>query len=69
MSILYSSHTSLNLVSIDVVTPVGTLNIPTSISFAYLEGLCRMEEGSDVGICQDHEGWGGRMSVGGERGS
>lgn len=39
MSILYSSHTFLNLVSIDVVTSVDTLNIPTSINFAYLEGL------------------------------
>lgn len=39
MSILYGSHTYLNLASIDVVIPVGTLNIPACISFAYLGGI------------------------------
>lgn len=67
MSILYSSHTSLNLVSIDVVTLMGTLHIATSVSFAYLGELCRIEEGSEVCICQDQ---GTRMEgVRGERGS
>lgn len=50
MATLYNSQTSLNLVSIVVVTPVGTLSIPTSISFAYLGILCRMEEESQGGI-------------------
>lgn len=39
MATLYNSQTSLNLVSIIVVTPVGILNIPTSISFVYLGTL------------------------------
>lgn len=50
-----SSHTSLNLVSANVVA------ILTSMSLAYLRELRRMEEGSEVGICQDpgaeKEGW------------
>lgn len=41
---------------------VGTLNI-----IAYLEGLCRMEKGSEVGICQDHRVCSGRMGADGER--
>jgi hypothetical protein len=43
------------------------MNTPTSISFAYLEELCRMEEESEMGICQDGVGWDGGTgaSVGG----
>lgn len=45
MSILYSSHTSLNFVSIDVVMPMDTLNI-----IAYYGGLCIMEKESLLGV-------------------
>lgn len=62
MSILYSSHTSPNFVPIDVVTPVGTLNI-----IAYHGGLCRLEKGSEAGICQGPRGCGGSTGVVGER--